>query len=540
MSNQKEPADTPPRGGARLIASSLLAGAGIALVLGVVLGLDFKSGETNDWYLFLGRFHPLFVHLPIGFLVLAWIFELIGAVPGLRHLRRAVPAILTLTALSAAAAVVHGCLLVAGEGEITESVERHMWAGAWFAIAAFLLLPLAEAARLFSGKSIWKIGYHFGLFGGVILLSGASHLGGNLTHGPDYLVRYMPEGMKSALADFPAPVREFIGLRDPAPPAAEVTLYDAVFAPAFDQYCVSCHNADRTRGGLRMDTLAELMKGGTSGPAITLGRIAESELYTRITLPHDDEDFMPPDGKKPLPDETVAMIHWWIESGLDGATPADQVADAPENVLAVLAEAIARGGRAETGSEEEVVVVAEPTYDPATLDQINAKIPGRLLPVSRNPADGLILVTAGTGDAFTDTTLAEIAPLAAFLREADLSRTAITDAGMEQVATWSALRRLRLDHTQVGNSGVARLKPLDTLESLNLYGSAADGGSADDLLALPALKSLFFDPSALDEPTRAKLGSLLPVVPPPPPEPEPVAAENEEAKAEDPVPVGER
>jgi len=515
-----------------MIGSALLAGAGIALVLGVAFGMDFESGEENEWYLFLGRFHPLIVHLPIGFLLLAALFELLGTWPGFRHLRRAVPATLVLTAIGSAAAVVHGCLLAAGEGEMSAGVERHMWAGVWFAIAAFLLLPLKEAASFFGNQSWWKAGYHFGLFGGVLLLSGASHLGGNLTHGPDYLVRYMPEGMKSTLAGFPAPVREFIGLRDAADPGPDITLYDAVFAPAFDQYCVACHNAERTRGGLRMDSLAELMKGGKTGPAITPGDLENSELFVRITLPQDDDLFMPPDGKTPLPDEQVAMIRWWIESGLDGATPAAGVADAPENVLALLAEAIARGGGAEKRNDEEVRVVEQPAFDQTLLAGINGNISGRLVPVSRNPDDGLLLLTAGAGDSFTDESLAACNPLGEFIREADLSRTAVTDGGMEVVAGWNGLRRLRLDHTQVGNSGVARLKTLDNLESLNLFGAAVDGGIADDLLSMPSLKMLYLDPASTDEATRAKLGSLLPELPPPPPGPPGAEAEAPEAAAE--------
>jgi hypothetical protein len=40
-----------------------------------------------------------------------------------------------------------------------------------------------------------------------------------------------------------------------------------------------------------------------------------SELLRRITLPAEDEEFMPAEGKTPLTAEQVEIIRWWIAVG---------------------------------------------------------------------------------------------------------------------------------------------------------------------------------------------------------------------------------
>ena len=58
-----------------LWAASLLVGVAL-LLLPLVFRLD--GTEHAHWQQFLGRFHPLIVHLPIGFLLLVPLLELAG------------------------------------------------------------------------------------------------------------------------------------------------------------------------------------------------------------------------------------------------------------------------------------------------------------------------------------------------------------------------------------------------------------------------------------------------------------------------------
>jgi hypothetical protein len=79
--------------------------------------------------------------------------------------------------------------------------------------------------------------------------------------------------------------------------------------------CGSCHNEDKQESDLVLTTYAGVMRGGESGRVVVAGNTEFSELLRRITLPHDDEDFMPADGKTPLTDRQVDIIRWWIAAG---------------------------------------------------------------------------------------------------------------------------------------------------------------------------------------------------------------------------------
>lgn len=87
----------------------------------------------------------------------------------------------------------------------------------------------------------------------------------------------------------------------------------------FEFSCVECHNADKDKGGLRMDVKAEFFKGGETADAVDLKNPDKSEILRRITLPHDDDEFMPPSSKKversPLTPAEVNKIKAWIDLG---------------------------------------------------------------------------------------------------------------------------------------------------------------------------------------------------------------------------------
>ncbi|MEN8869708.1 MAG: PSD1 and planctomycete cytochrome C domain-containing protein [Akkermansiaceae bacterium] len=87
----------------------------------------------------------------------------------------------------------------------------------------------------------------------------------------------------------------------------------------FEHSCVECHNADKDKGGLRMDVKANFFEGGDSGSPIDVQSPEKSELIRRVLLPHDDDEFMPPSSKKkerkPLTQEEIARLKTWITNG---------------------------------------------------------------------------------------------------------------------------------------------------------------------------------------------------------------------------------
>jgi len=112
----------------------------------------------------------------------------------------------------------------------------------------------------------------------------------------------------------PATVRAGPQSAEPSSPA----FYGVHVAPLLARSCVSCHRPEKHKGGLRMDSYAQLMRGGEDGPVVVPGSPATSDILRRLRLPPTDDDSMPSDGDKPLTPEEIQMIDHWIAAGAKG------------------------------------------------------------------------------------------------------------------------------------------------------------------------------------------------------------------------------
>ncbi len=81
----------------------------------------------------------------------------------------------------------------------------------------------------------------------------------------------------------------------------------------FQAKCYACHAALGQKAGLRVDTVAAMLKGGDSGPAIEPGKPDESEILARVTET-DPKLRMPPEGN-PLDPSQVETLRRWIAAG---------------------------------------------------------------------------------------------------------------------------------------------------------------------------------------------------------------------------------
>ena len=111
--------------------------------------------------------------------------------------------------------------------------------------------------------------------------------------------------------------------------AAEPTYWQDV-RPLLRKNCTFCHNPKHldepeVSGGLALDSLEAIRKGGPKGPVLQPGKGAGSQLVT--ILRHSDPRRRMPLDADPLPDETVALLRRWIDAGApEGKKPADDSA----------------------------------------------------------------------------------------------------------------------------------------------------------------------------------------------------------------------
>jgi hypothetical protein len=103
------------------------------------------------------------------------------------------------------------------------------------------------------------------------------------------------------------------------PPASTKTgvTYDTDIKPIFTASCMPCHDGTKKpRGGIALDTLAGVLKGGTDGTIITVGDSTKSSLVNAVAHIGDPGSFMPK-GKNAtkLTDDQIGLIRAWIDQG---------------------------------------------------------------------------------------------------------------------------------------------------------------------------------------------------------------------------------
>lgn len=268
--------------------------------------------EDVNWILQLfGRFHPLMVHFPIGLLVVALFMELL-TIGGKRDgLRDGIRWMLYIGTLFAMLSALLGWLLRTQEDYAGDLVDNHQYTGIATAVLALITSILLHQTR--KGKLVDFKLYRTSFLITVGLLTVAGHLGANLTHGEDYLTSVFPnnqtaydEGKGLALlTDLKA--SDSITLLQQDQLNMEVR---AIFA----HNCYQCHNENKQKGGLVLDSKEGVFKGGDSGLAVVPGILKVSELYRRITLSPNDDEVMPKKGKV-LKSNEIGLIKLWIENG---------------------------------------------------------------------------------------------------------------------------------------------------------------------------------------------------------------------------------
>ena len=101
------------------------------------------------------------------------------------------------------------------------------------------------------------------------------------------------------------------------PKAAERKVdYTEDIQPLLAARCVKCHGTDKQSADLRLDTRTATLKGGQSGPAVIVGKSAESLLVVAASQ-LDDGLAMPPEGE-PLSAAEVGLLRAWIDQGAKG------------------------------------------------------------------------------------------------------------------------------------------------------------------------------------------------------------------------------
>lgn len=412
---------------------------------------------------FLGRFHPLLLHLPIGFVLLAFVMELWRRWRRREGWEKPIRFALFLSMLSAIVAAALGYCLSLEGGYEAALLGRHQWAG--FAAAA-----LAVAAWRLRSNQRWAFPI---LTLNVVVITLAGHFGGMLTHGKQYLLEYAPAGISRILGSESRETLPAVGKLDSA------VVYSAFIHPILERKCAGCHNPDKAKGRLLLQEAATLMKGGEHGSPIQPGKPWESLLVSRIILPETTEGHMPPQGLPQVSSEELALLQWWIAAGADTAVTASQV-EIPEAILAILETKVNNAWR----------ILARQATPPSarTLRMLQqAGIP--VGPIAQESP--LVEARLSYDTALTTQKLRMLRKIAPQLVSLDLSHTNAVGDMLDVLSSLPNLIELNLSHTAASDASLHSLRKARHLESLNLYGTAVTDAGLEQLKALPGLKKLY-------------------------------------------------
>ena len=185
---------------------------------------------------YLGNFHPVVLHLPIGAFLFTFLLFLSQRFLKL-NFDPAIRLGLLFSFITSIITSIFGYILrLFGEYDAT-LVDRHMW----LALATTLMIGIVMYLHT-KQRSFNQILSCFIL--STVFLTVTGHNGGSLTHGKDYLKLPTIES-KISVINYDS-----------------IHVFNQVISPILDSKCVKCHNASISKGSLMLSSVNKIQLGG--------------------------------------------------------------------------------------------------------------------------------------------------------------------------------------------------------------------------------------------------------------------------------------
>ncbi|GAA5222046.1 c-type cytochrome domain-containing protein [Membranihabitans marinus] len=429
--------------------------------------------------IFLGRFHPVLVHLPIGFLLLALLLEFLSLQFKERYhfLSQSVAISLLIGAISALLAVGSGWMLARSGGYDEAALDWHRWMGVAVVVVAVLGFLLKTKILVFPIVVVRAC-----LLSIFVLVTITGHLGGNLTHGKDYLLEHAPAFIKKVMLN---EGEEEVAVLPQHPDS--INIYHHLIQPMLQDKCQSCHNAEKAKGGLDLSQYETTMLGGDEDLAVVPFQPRKSSLFHRVTLPMSSSKFMPPKGEA-LSYHQVQIIEWWIAEGADVEMTVGG-GELPEDIVYILQHDYERDVRPQPFYINELI---EALSEESMANLVDAGY------VVRPLFDGNPYIEVTLNKKIVDGTIQSLLHAKDHIVKLDLGNTALSDDDLAIVGQLRNLTNLNISNAAISDAGLANLKDLPRLEILNLYGNAISSKGVDWVKKIESLKKVYVWNTGLD------------------------------------------
>jgi uncharacterized membrane protein len=419
----------------------------------------------------IGRLHPLLVHLPIGILLLAAVFEILACFKPYRKLGNSVPVMLLFGAVSSTLSVVTGLSLADSGAYDDRIVEIHKITGIITAIFSWIILfTRASIISLFKQKRKRRVVRTFMFIPLIALISITGHMGGTLTHGENYLTgepsQDEPRALKLTLPENPDSAK----------------LYADIIVPILDSRCYSCHGQVKQKGQLRLDQPKFITSGGKHGEVIDVLQPDSSELYKRLMLPLEDDHHMPPNEKPQLASAELALIRAWLAEGASY-----------DKTLAELHDggSVKRFVQVLTTPSQQQRILPEQEAVPANEASVAALVAQGVVVIPLSDSTHYLSASYLNARSITDDQLALLLPLKDQLLSLDLSRTSISNGAMQHIVKLHLLTHLNLQYTLIADAGLKGIASLNHLQTINLVGTNITDAGLDELSQIKSLQRVY-------------------------------------------------
>lgn len=440
---------------------------------------------TSEWVLFFGHFHPVVVHLPIGIIILAILMEFFIKTSDNRTLEWT----WFFASISAGISCLFGWLLSQSGEYNAVAVERHQWTGiAVFALATIIWLAYRLRIQALDNKLFKQLPI---VASGVLLLV-TGHLGGNLTHGSDFLTMHTPQPFQAWMG---MPEKE----SDEKPVITNVNetlAYNDIIKPILKEKCWSCHNGTKIKGKLRMDEIDLLKKGGKNGIIFVAGNAEESKIIHRVTLPENNDEHMPPEGKTPISKNELTLLKWWINSGADFDKKVADLKPEGEEVKVALAALV-------SGESSEETELKEPSILDNVITEANPELLAKLRSknVLLTPISGKdnYLDVSTINATLNDSLLADLKQLSKHIVNLNLSDKTLPKEIVPFLNSCENLMSLRLDGSTISDAEITQIKAMPNVRYINLFNTKISDKSINHLAIFPSLSRVYCTNTSVTE-----------------------------------------
>ena len=413
---------------------------------------------------YLGKFHPLVLHLPIGSLLMTFLLVIISKLQK-SYLDRAIRIGVDFSFFGALTATILGYFLSLDDTYDIENLKPHLFAGL---ITLFLTFSLCISHRLQGKENLFISLFVMTL----IALSITGHRGAMITHGEDYLA---PE------AFFEEPLVE--KLKD------SIHLYEKVVSVILEDKCVSCHNASKSKNNLRLDSYDLIMRGGNLGSLFDTDQPEKGLLIKYISLPMADKLHMPPKNKTQLSDNEKWLLNHWVNSGAYKKSTYTKIdnEDLLKNQLISF-----------LGLEKKVK---------QARGDVLARLVAMGFRVNPNAIGDNFLKVKFIKTKLKSEHIKVLTNIKQQLVELDLSNSSFNDEMASTLADFQNLRVLRLDRTAISDKALSYLHGSE-LKVLNICNTSVTFSGVSSLLKFTKLKKVYAWNTAIKDEGKTQLAAM--------------------------------